>query len=151
MRVFILIFALVFAAPLSASAQDVVAGSDAQELRARDVGRKLRCVVCQNQSIEESDAQLARDMRVVVRERMADGQSDAEIIDYMRERYGDYVLLKPPVQTNTYALWFLPLVLVLGMLFWLVRFNRRRVAVETRQLSDAERVQLNKMLEDDST
>ena len=72
------------------------------EARAKEVGRSLRCVVCQNQTIDESDAPLAVDMRKLVRTRLKEGDSNAEVIDYMQERYGDYVLLKPPVQANTY-------------------------------------------------
>jgi cytochrome c-type biogenesis protein CcmH len=76
--------------------------SDAEiEARAKEVGRSLRCVVCQNQSIDESDAPLASDMRKLVRLRLKEGDSNLEVIDYMQERYGDYVLLKPPVQANT--------------------------------------------------
>jgi len=88
------------------------------EERAKEVGRSLRCVVCQNQSIDESDAPLASDMRKLVRTRLKEGDSNAEIIDYMQERYGDYVLLKPPVQTNTYILWFAPFLLLLSLLGW---------------------------------
>ena len=78
-----------------------------EEQRARDIGAQLRCVVCQNQSIEESDAQLAQDMRIVVREQLATGASNEDVIEHIRDAYGDYVLLKPPVQSNTYArYWF---------------------------------------------
>ena len=78
--------------------------NDMLEQRARDVGNALRCVVCQNQSIEESDASLAKDMRQIVRERLEQGETDAQVIEFMRTRYGDFVLLKPPVQRNTYCL-----------------------------------------------
>ena len=99
--------------------------SDAQiESRAKEVGRSLRCVVCQNQSIDESDAPLAVDMRKLVRLRLREGDSNAEVIDYMQERYGDYVLLKPPVQTNTYILWFLPFLLLIGALVWFFRASK---------------------------
>jgi len=91
------------------------------EARAKEVGRSLRCVVCQNQTIDESDAPLAVDMRKLVRIRLKEGDSNAEVIDYMQERYGDYVLLKPPVQTNTYILWFLPFMLLLSALAWFFR------------------------------
>jgi len=95
--------------------------SDAEvEARAKEVGRSLRCVVCQNQSIDESDAPLAADMRKLVRKRLKEGDSNAEVITYMRESYGDYVLLKPPVQTNTYILWFLPFVILLSGLGWFI-------------------------------
>lgn len=88
------------------------------ELRAKEIGRSLRCVVCQNQSIDESDAPLAMDMRELVRNRLREGDSNAEVISYMRELYGDYVLLKPPVQTNTYILWLAPFILLLAGLSW---------------------------------
>ena len=100
--------------------------SDADvEIRAKEVGRSLRCVVCQNQSIDESDAPLAADMRKLVRTRLKEGDSNAEVIEYMQERYGDYVLLKPPLQTNTYILWFLPFVLLLGGLRWFFKASRK--------------------------
>lgn len=104
---------------LSFSASAVGQPSDVEvEMRAKEVGRSLRCVVCQNQSIDESDAPLAVDMRELVRNRLREGDSNAEVISYMRERYGDYVLLKPPVQTNTYILWLAPFILLLAGLLW---------------------------------
>ncbi len=122
-----------------------------QEQRARDIGAQLRCVVCQNQSIEESDAQLAQDMRRVVREELATGASDAEVIERIRESYGDYVLLKPPVQSNTYVLWFFPAILVLLSLGWFL-FRRRRetepLAVET--LSQSDETLLKSLMDDKS-
>jgi len=95
------------------------------EARAKEVGRSLRCVVCQNQTIDESDAPLAVDMRKLVRTRLKEGDSNAEVIDYMQERYGDYVLLKPPVQANTYILWFLPFLLLIGALAWFIRASTK--------------------------
>ena len=95
------------------------------EARAKEVGRSLRCVVCQNQTIDESDAPLAIDMRKLVRTRLKEGDSNAEVIDYMRERYGDFVLLKPPVQSNTYILWFLPFILLIVALGWFSRAARK--------------------------
>jgi len=120
-----------------------------QEQRARDIGAQLRCVVCQNQSIEESDAQLAQDMRRVVREELATGSSDAEVIEHIRESYGDYVLLKPPVQSNTYLLWFLPALFVIVGLGWFI-FRRQRdidpIAIET--LSETDEALLNDLMGD---
>ena len=114
MRYFILIV-LFLGVSFSAMAQI----PDAEiEARAKEVGRSLRCVVCQNQSIDESDAPLASDMRKLVRLRLKEGDSNSEVIDYMQERYGDYVLLKPPVQANTYILWFAPFLLLLSGLAW---------------------------------
>lgn len=114
MRIIGLIFFLL-TLNFSAAAQPV----DAElEARAHEISRALRCVVCQNQSIDESDAPLAADMRKLVRDRLKQGDSNADVIGYMQERYGDYVLLKPPVQTNTYALWFLPFIFLITALGW---------------------------------
>ena len=82
-------------------------------------------MVCQNQTIDDSDAPLAIDMRKLVRTRLKEGDSNAEVIDYMRERYGDFVLLKPPVQSNTYILWFLPFILLIVALGWFSRAARK--------------------------
>lgn len=142
-----LIIALLFlAAPAAAQTSDT-------EQRARDIGAQLRCVVCQNQSIEESDAALAGDMRRLVREQLATGASDAEVISHIHESYGDYVLLKPPVQSNTYVLWFLPALLVLGSLIWFgVRARRREPHASSSQItfSDADKTLLNKLMSDDT-
>jgi cytochrome c-type biogenesis protein CcmH len=78
------------------------------EARARGISQELRCLVCQNQSIDDSDATLARDLRVIVRERLTAGDSDAQVLDFVTARYGNYVLLKPPFQANTILLWLLP-------------------------------------------
>ena len=80
----------------------------AEEARARDLSAQLRCLVCQNQSIDDSDAPLAGDMRRLIRRQITDGRSDDEIIDYLRRRYGDFVLLDPPLGTATIALWLAP-------------------------------------------
>lgn len=112
------------------------------EARARDLGHLLRCVVCQNQSIEESDAELAADMRALVREQLAAGLDEAEVTELMRERYGDYVLLKPPVQRNTLVLWFAPFLAFLGGVIWFLSLRRRRETVAPEALSDVERARL---------
>ena len=124
--------ALLMAASMPSAAQDVPAISEAEiDMRARDVGRSLRCVVCQNQSIEESDASLAEDMRTIVRARIRKGESNEQVIAYMQSRYGDFVLLEPPVQKNTYILWALPFVLVLLALLWFWRAARRNTSSKT--------------------
>jgi cytochrome c-type biogenesis protein CcmH len=104
----------------------------ALEARARGLSQELRCLVCQNQSIDDSNAPLARDLRVIVRERLTAGDSDEQVIAYLRRRYGDFVLLKPPVEPATYALWFgPPALLVIGGIGLLVLHRRRRrLAVE---------------------
>jgi len=111
---------------LALSFSGLAQSSDAEiEARAKEVGRSLRCVVCQNQTIDESDAPLAVDMRQLVRTRLKEGDSNAEVIDYMQDRYGDYVLLKPPVQANTYILWFLPFLLLIGALAWFIKASNK--------------------------
>ena len=121
------------------------------EQRARDIGAQLRCVVCQNQSIEESDAQLAQDMRVVVREQLATGATDEAVIEHIRDSYGDYVLLKPPVQSNTYFLWFFPAFLVLLSLGWFVlRSKRETGALTDVVLPDDDETLLKTLMDEDT-
>ncbi len=123
--------------------------SHANEQRARDIGHALRCVVCQNQSIEESDASLAEDMRRLVRARVEAGDSNEDVIAYMQNRYGDFVLLKPPVQANTYILWFLPFVTALVGLLWFRRQNRRVGGRGPAPLTQEEQEALKKLSETD--
>jgi cytochrome c-type biogenesis protein CcmH len=87
---------------------DEVMSDPVRESRARDLSRELRCMVCQNQSIDDSDAPLARDLRLLVRERIASGDSDSEVIDFLVARYGEFVLLKPRFNSRTLLLWLLP-------------------------------------------
>jgi len=83
------------------------------EARARAISQNLRCLVCQNQSIDDSDAALAKDLRIIVRERLTAGDTDGQVMDYVVKRYGNYVLLKPPFQIDTALLWLLPFVLLI--------------------------------------
>lgn len=108
--------------PLAAHAvqPDEVLPDAAQEKRARSISAGLRCLVCQNQSIDDSDAPLARDLRLIVRERIKAGDNDGAVVEYIVARYGDYVLLKPPFNTSTLILWASPLFLLLGGI-WLGR------------------------------
>jgi len=107
---------------------DEMLDDPALEARAREISKGLRCLVCQNQSIDDSDADLARDLRVLVRERLAAGDSDGQVIDYVVSRYGDFVLMRPPFKATTYALWLGPaLIAGLGVLA-VVAFYRRRTA-----------------------
>ena len=96
------------------------------EKRARAISKVLRCVVCQNQSIDDSDAQLARDLRILVRNRILVGDSDTAVLDYVVSRYGDFVLLKPPVKGVTLVLWFGPVLITLTGLIGLILFYRRQ-------------------------
>ncbi len=93
---------------------DEILSNTQLEERARQISRNLRCVVCQSQSIDDSDAPLAKDMRILVRERLVAGDTNQQIYAFMVERYGDYVLLKPPVQQNTLILWLAPVLLLTG-------------------------------------
>lgn len=96
----------------------------AQEARARDISLNLRCLVCQNQSIDDSNASLAKDLRLIVRERIVAGDSDEQVTNFVVSRYGNYVLLKPPFQANTALLWLLPfalLILALGLAYRYLR------------------------------
>jgi cytochrome c-type biogenesis protein CcmH len=115
----------------------------AQEERARVIGRELRCMVCQNQSIEDSDADLARDLRRIVREQVAQGKPDDAVLTFVHERYGDYILLKPPFKPETALLWGMPAIALLGGVL-LIRGMRRRqqVAPGPKELTQAERDRL---------
>ena len=95
---------------------DEVLDDPALEARAREIGRELRCVTCQSQSIDDSNAPLAKDLRLVVRERLLAGDSDEEVVAYVTDRYGDYVRLKPEVRGDTLALWLTPLLALAGAL-----------------------------------
>ena len=117
------------------------------EQRARDVSQYLRCVQCQNETIDESDAQIARDMRVLVRQRLLDGDSNEEIIDYMVGRYGDYVLLKPRFQSNTVVLWLGPFaILVLGGIIVARRLRTAAHSGSAPPLSEEERAEIGDVL-----
>jgi len=109
----------------------------AKEALAREIGRELRCLVCQNQSIEDSDAQLARDLRRLVRERVAAGEDQAAVIRFVHERYGDFVLLRPPVTAATLLLWATP-VLAFGGGIAVIMLRRRRAIAEAAALSPEE-------------
>ncbi len=118
------------------------------EARARALSRELRCVVCQNQSIDDSAAEVAHDMRRAVRERLSAGDSDAAVMDFMVARYGDYVLLDPPFKARTLVLWLgTPLLLSLAAAFLLFAARRRTLSISpSAPLSDSERARLDDLL-----
>ncbi|MFC7475661.1 cytochrome c-type biogenesis protein [Dankookia sp. GCM10030260] len=121
-----------------------------QEERAREIGRELRCMVCQNQSIEDSDAELARDLRRIVREQVTAGRSNGDILGYLHDRYGDFVLLRPPVKPETYLLWGTPVIaLGLGLAMIVAMRRRRAPTAAPPDLSAAERARL-RSIEDGS-
>jgi cytochrome c-type biogenesis protein CcmH len=118
----------------------------ALEARARDISAELRCLVCQNQSIDDSNAPLARDLRILVRERIEAGDSDATVRDYLVARYGDFILLKPPISPSTALLWLTPaIVLAVGCAIAFVR--RARIPAEER-LSAGEEKELARLLKE---
>ena len=96
-----------------------------QELRARNISKNIRCMVCQNQSIDESNAPLAKDLRTLIRNKIKDGKKDEEIYKFLTDRYGDFILLKPPFKLNTLALWRLPFVFALIGIFIVFFHNKK--------------------------
>lgn len=123
----LLFLLLLLAAPAFAAPVADTFSNPAMEARARALQRQLRCLVCQGESIDESGATLAADLRHLVRQQMAAGKSDAEIKAYLVARYGDFVLMQPPLQPDTYVLWLAPFVVLLGaggVAFWVIRRAR---------------------------
>ena len=113
-----------------ASGSDIIVfQNDAQEKRYHQIIKELRCLVCQNQTVDESDAPLAADMRGVVADMIRKNNADEEIISFMTDRYGDFVLYRPPFRWDTLALWVLPFLLALWAIFFLPRIARQRHAV----------------------
>ena len=96
-----------------------------QELRARNISKNIRCMVCQNQSIDESNSPLAKDLRILIRNKIKDGKKDEEIYKFLTDRYGDFILLKPPFKLNTLALWLLPFIFVLIGIFIVFSHNKK--------------------------
>ena len=122
----------------------------AEEARARAISKELRCMVCQNQSIDDSDAELAHDLRAVVRDRIRAGDTDAEVFDFVVARYGDFVLMTPPFTPATWALWLAPgLVLVIGGGIALVVLRRAHVGRGEPRLSAEEEARLAKLTKPD--
>jgi len=156
MRPIFLFLALgVLAGPARAVDPNEVLDDPALEARAREVGKNLRCLVCQNQSIDDSDADLAKDMRILVRERIVAGDTNERIIDYIVSRYGDFVLLNPPFKAKTLVLWLGPGVILLAGILSIFLFYRDRgrdvaanvgAARTAMPLSDEERKKLDDLL-----
>jgi len=145
---------LLFLVPLMAKAvePDEIMTDPKLEARARALSAELRCMVCQNESIDESHADLARDLRLLVRERLQAGDSDDQIRAFLVGRYGDFILLKPPFKLETWLLWGAPfLVLLTGACIILVARRRQQSFVPANLLSEAERAKLDAMLGDDGS
>jgi cytochrome c-type biogenesis protein CcmH len=103
---------------------DEILKNDAQELRARNISKNIRCMICQNQSIDESEAPLAKDLRILIRNKIRNGKTDKEIYVFLTDRYGDFILLKPSFKLNTFALWLLPVFFLLIGLYVIFRQNK---------------------------
>jgi len=104
---------------------DEILENEKQEVRARNISKNIRCMVCQNQSIDESNAPLAKDLRILIRNQIKEGKKDSQIYMFLRERYGDFILLKPAVKLSTWALWFLPVVFLIIGIFILYYHNKK--------------------------
>jgi cytochrome c-type biogenesis protein CcmH len=146
-----LLFALTLmlaAAPAFAVNPGEMLSDPALEARARTLSAELRCMVCQNQSIDDSNADLAKDLRLLVRERITDGDSDEEVLNYIVSRYGEFVLLKPRFSVRTLLLWGAPVLLILAGGISLVVFARRRAGKPTGgKLTDEEQEKLAELLD----
>ena len=154
LHAFVLLAALISPAPLLAVQPDEVLPDPVLEARARALSKELRCMVCQNESIDDSGAPLAHDLRVLVRDRIKAGDSDTQVLDFLVARYGEFVLLKPRLSWHTAALWGLPpTVLLVGAAVILLDLRRRRsgqVAGEQENLTSAEEARLAELLRDSS-
>ncbi|HEY0848685.1 MAG TPA: cytochrome c-type biogenesis protein [Bradyrhizobium sp.] len=134
---------------------DEILPDPAKEARARELSKELRCMVCQNQSIDDSDAPLARDLRLLVRERISAGDTDAQVIDFLVARYGEFVLLKPRLNQHTVLLWLLPPLALMGggVALWVYSNRRRRAGAvgeeSLMKLTPEEESRLEKLLASD--
>jgi len=140
---------LLWSISLAAVEPDEMLEDPRLESRARDLSEGVRCLVCQNESIDSSNADLARELRLLIRERIVAGDSDEQVLDYLVDRYGDFVLLKPPVRPGTYLLWFGPaLLLVIGLAACVLYIRQRRpqAAGGADPLSAAEQERLSSLL-----
>ncbi|ESY43218.1 cytochrome c-type biogenesis protein [Mesorhizobium sp. RSR380A] len=143
-----LLLALLFAGAAQAVKPDEVLTHPALEARARLLSEGLRCMVCQNQSIDESDADLARDLRILVRQRLVAGDTDQQVMDYIVSRYGEFVLLKPRFSPRNALLWGTPVLLLLVGGIFIVLTTRSCRSLATKALSAEEQAALDKMLSD---
>jgi cytochrome c-type biogenesis protein CcmH len=156
--ILIVIAVLGLVGPALAVQPDEVLSDQKLETRARELSRELRCMVCQNQSIDDSDAPLARDLRLLVRERLKAGDTNQQVLDFLVARYGEFVLLKPPFNMHTLVLWLGPAFVLLGGAVALVLIARRRANAKmddsavpgSSKLTTAEEARLARLLEPDT-
>jgi cytochrome c-type biogenesis protein CcmH len=151
MRFWSVLFACsVLVAPVHAVLPDEVLDDPVLEERARDLSAEIRCLVCQNESIDESNAQLARDLRILVRERLVAGDTNAQVLDFLVARYGEFVLLRPQLNSSTLVLWFGPgiVLLIAGTIIFMRTRQRKPLAAGApAALSDEEKARLAALLE----
>ena len=147
--VFALILLLAFALPALAVEPSERLADPALESRARTLSEQLRCLVCQNESIDESGAPLAHDLRVLLRERIAAGDSDTQAVKFLTDRYGNFLLLKPPVEPATYVLWFGPVgLLVIAAGGALIYLRRRKALPDAAPLTPSEQHRLDRLMKE---
>ena len=154
MRLVVVLLMMVLALPAFALQPDEILPDPAMEARARDISADLRCLVCQNQSIDDSDAPLARDLRILVRERLLAGDTNQEAVSYIVDRYGDYVLLKPPFNAETLLLWVTPLgALAIGAVIVVVFMHRRsgEPVVVAQALTEDEKARLKDLMRNEES
>jgi cytochrome c-type biogenesis protein CcmH len=147
--------AVLIGSPARAVQPDEMLDDPVKEARARELSKELRCMVCQNQSIDDSDAPLARDLRLLVRERISAGDTDSQVVDFLVARYGEFVLLKPRFNPHTVLLWLLPPLALMGggIALWVYSNRRRRAGVVAAEsgleLTPEEVARLEKLLASD--
>lgn len=149
-RMWVVMF-FVFGLAVSSQAvePEEVLSDPALEIRAREISKQLRCLVCQNENIDSSNAQLAKDLRVLVRERLVAGDSDEEVVAFVVDRYGDFVLLRPPVQTNTLPLWLAPFFLLsMAAAAFYMNMRRQSEASNEKGLTSEESARLKDILDE---
>ncbi|CDM56937.1 MULTISPECIES: cytochrome c-type biogenesis protein [Rhizobium] len=148
-RLLLVLAVILSSAPAFAVNPDEVLADPKLEARARTISAELRCMVCQNQSIDDSNAELAKDLRLLVRERLTDGDTDEQVMNYIVSRYGEFVLLKPRFETKTILLWGAPLLLVVAGGLSLIVFARKRAGRPTgSKLTAEEQARLNELLDE---
>jgi len=147
-KLLILMAFLTLAVPAFSAEPDELLADPVLEARAKEIDAQLRCVVCQSQSIAESNAPLAKDLRLLVRERLVAGDTNKEVIAYVVERYGDYVLLKPPVQGNTLFLWAFPALALAAGGAGAFFFLRRAKPVPATPISEEDEQEIDRLLEE---
>ena len=152
-RIALILGLILLVAPGARAVQpDEVLPNQALEQRARNISGGLRCLVCQNQSIDDSDAPLARDLRILVRERLVAGDNDKAVVDFVVARYGDFVLLRPPLNARTLLLWGAPFLILFAGVAFVWRCGRQRMGEETVAsvpLTDEERRRVDRLLRDE--